>query len=143
MRIDGNGCSSSLPASEFRIGNRALHDAALGARGRIQRDTIVVGGIDKRGAHIVVVEMRVLPVDMKGGDIVETITVAPRTEHLFHPRTAGSARVIAIRGMRKADDDMLSQVLVAFCVWLAGLIVTGLLSLTTRHLVEPIGSTTP
>ncbi|WP_287332054.1 hypothetical protein [Mesorhizobium sp.] len=55
VRANRNGFSSPLPASELRIGNRSFHDTALSTRGRIQFDTVVIRGINKRSTHIVVI----------------------------------------------------------------------------------------
>ncbi|CDX20907.1 hypothetical protein MPL3356_340090 [Mesorhizobium plurifarium] len=83
-------------------------------------------------------QMWMLPVDMKGSDVVECAALVPRTEYFFHPRSAGSVCVIGIGAMRKADDDVRGEVHVAFCLCLASLIVAGLLGPTACHLVKAI-----
>ncbi len=84
------------------------------------------------------VQMWMWPVNVKGGNVVECTTVSTRTEHIFHPRAARSVRSTVIGILRKTHDNMRSQVLVAFCVWLAGLIITGLLGPTARQFIKAI-----
>lgn len=82
-------------------------------------------------------QMWVLLVYVKSRDIVEpAAAVTARTEHVFHPCSSGRACAIAISGAWEAHDDMRRQVLIAFCVWLAELIVTCLLGPTACHLIK-------